>query len=210
AEVSSAEAPAPALLTGTVDPATAVAEVTALVPGDGASSGLTPATAELAVAADGAAPVLAESAQPAAAAVAVEGVVLAGAAAESVSGEGAASVTGEGVALVPAGSVAQAGAPDTSVVPLAWVVSGKTVDALAGQAARVLAFVQDRPSLSVADVGLSLATTRAAFERRAVVTGVDRASLLDGLAALAEGRTAPGVVQGVARSTGKVGVLFTG
>ncbi|WP_182882210.1 type I polyketide synthase [Microbispora sp. H10949] len=97
-----------------------------------------------------------------------------------------------------------------SAAPVAWVVSGKTADALAGQAARVLSFVQDRPSLGVADVGLSLATTRASFERRAVITGGDRAGLLAGLAALAEGRTAPGVVQGVARSTGKVGVLFTG
>ncbi|WP_327045435.1 SDR family NAD(P)-dependent oxidoreductase [Microbispora sp. NBC_01189] len=94
--------------------------------------------------------------------------------------------------------------------PVAWVVSGKTADALAGQAARVLAFVQDRPALSVADVGLSLAATRAAFERRAVVTGGDRAALLAGLAAVAEGRTVPGVVQGVARSSGNVGVLFTG
>nr|WP_263641888.1 type I polyketide synthase [Microbispora cellulosiformans] len=181
ADVLVAEAPAPAVLTGTALPATAVAEVTALVPGDGVSSGPIPAMAELAVAADGAAPVLAESGQPAGAAVA-----------------------GEGAALVPAGSAAQAGAP------VAWVVSGKTADALAGQAARVLSYVQDRPSLSLADVGFSLATTRAAFERRAVVTGGDRAALLDGLAALAEGRKAPGVVQGVARSSGKVGVLFTG
>ncbi|WP_345533422.1 type I polyketide synthase [Microbispora amethystogenes] len=134
----------------------------------------------------------------------VEGVVLADGAAEPVPGEGAAPAAGEGVALVPAGSAAQAGAP------VAWVLSGKTPDALAGQAARVLSFVQDRPALSVADVGFSLATTRAAFERRAVVTGGDRAGLLAGLAAVAEGRKAPGVVQGVARSSGKVGVLFTG
>ncbi|TLP50432.1 type I polyketide synthase, partial [Microbispora triticiradicis] len=179
ADVLLAEAPSPALLTGTVSPA----------------------TAEIAAVADGAAPVLAESGQPAgAAAVAGEGVVLADGAAESVSGQGAVSVAGQGAALVPAGSVA----------PVAWVVSGKTADALAGQAARVLSFVQDHPSLGVADVGLSLATTRASFERRAVVTGGDRAALLAGLAALAEGRTAPGVVQGVARSGGKVGVLFTG
>ncbi|RGA05146.1 acyltransferase domain-containing protein [Microbispora triticiradicis] len=100
--------------------------------------------------------------------------------------------------------------PAEGVAPVAWMVSGKTPDALAGQAARVLAFVQDRPSLSAADIGYSLATTRASFERRAVITGGDRAGLLAGLAALAEGRTAPQVVQGVARSTGKVGMLFTG
>ncbi|WP_405084931.1 type I polyketide synthase [Microbispora sp. NBC_01389] len=111
------------------------------------------------------------------------------------------------------GVVLADGADDSqpeAATPVAWVVSGKTADALAGQAARVLGFVQDRPALSVADVGLSLAMTRAAFERRAVVTGGDRAALLAGLAAVAEGRTVPGVVQGVARSSGKVGVLFTG
>ncbi|TYB44472.1 type I polyketide synthase [Microbispora tritici] len=115
--------------------------------------------------------------------------------------------TGAAADAQPGEGEVQAGA---LVAPVAWVVSGKTADALAGQAARVLAFVRDRPSLSVADVGLSLATTRASFERRAVVTGGDRAGLLAGLAALAEGRTAPQVVQGVARSGGKVGVLFTG
>ncbi|WP_327045437.1 type I polyketide synthase [Microbispora sp. NBC_01189] len=154
-----AEVPAPAPLVGTVSPSTAIAEVTALVPGDGASSGITPSTAEIAVAADG---------------------------------------------------EAQAGTPVGSVAPVAWVVSGKTPDALAGQAARVLGFVQDHPGLSIADVGFSLATTRASFERRAVVTGGDRAALLAGLAAMAEGRAVPGVVQGVARSSGKLGVLFTG
>ncbi|GAA4216179.1 SDR family NAD(P)-dependent oxidoreductase [Microbispora amethystogenes] len=156
AEVALTEVPAPALLAGTVDPATA--EVA-----DGSALALA----------------LAESGQPA------------DAAADSQSD----------------GSAAE---PGTPVAPVAWVLSGKTPDALAGQAARVLSFVQDRPALSVADVGLSLATTRASFERRAVVTGGDWAALLAGLAAVAEGRTAPGVVQGVARSSGKVGVLFTG
>ncbi|RGA05145.1 polyketide synthase, partial [Microbispora triticiradicis] len=195
ADVLLAEAPSPALLTGTV----------------------LPATAEIA-AADGAAPVLAESGQPAgAAAVAGEGVVLADGAVEPVSGQDAVSIVGEGAAQVSAEAPADltpteapAPIPVEGVAPVAWVVSGKTADALAGQAARVLSFVQDRPSLSAADIGYSLATTRASFERRAVVTGGDRATLLAGLAALAEGRTAPGVVQGVARSGGKVGVLFTG
>ncbi|TYB41695.1 acyltransferase domain-containing protein, partial [Microbispora tritici] len=166
----------------------------------------------------GTAQVLAESGQPAdAAAVAGEGVALAGAAAEPVSGEGVVSVAGEGAAQVSAEAHADltpteapAPIPVEGVAPVAWVVSGKTADALAGQAARVLSFVQDRPALSVADIGYSLATTRASFERRAVVTGGDRAGLLAGLAALAAGRTAPQVVQGIARSTGKVGVLFTG
>ena len=48
-----------------------------------------------------------------------------------------------------------------------------------------------RPELDPADVGWSLATTRSAFEHRAVITGGDAAELAAGLAALAAGRPRP-------------------
>ncbi|MFI2712293.1 type I polyketide synthase [Micromonospora sp. NPDC018662] len=92
---------------------------------------------------------------------------------------------------------------------LPWLVSGRSADALAGQAARLLDHLRAHVDLSPAEVGFSLATTRAALEHRAVVLGPDRDSLLAGLAALAEGGAAPGVVAGEVLS-GRRAVLFTG
>ena len=62
--------------------------------------------------------------------------------------------------LTPPGGVGLA------VVP--WVVSAKSVQALGGQADRLLAHLDAEPGLEVADVGLSLAG-RSVFEYRAVV-----------------------------------------
>ncbi len=70
------------------------------------------------------------------------------------------------------------------VVP--WVVSGRSAEALAGQAARLLAQVEADPGLGVGDVGWSLVSTRSVFEHRAVVVGGDRERLLAGLAGLAD------------------------
>jgi candicidin polyketide synthase FscB len=57
------------------------------------------------------------------------------------------------------------------------------------------------------DVGFSLATTRAAFEHRAVVLGADPAGAL---AALAEGREVPGVVRGHVRGGADAVFVFPG
>jgi polyene macrolide polyketide synthase len=80
--------------------------------------------------------------------------------------------------------------PGDAMPAVPWVLSGKTPEALRAQAARLMSFVEDRPGLSVADVGLSLATTRAALTHRAVVVGRDRAELLARLASVAEGSAA--------------------
>ncbi len=87
------------------------------------------------------------------------------------------------------------------VVP--WVLSARSAEALRAQAA-ALAGV-DGP---VGDIGLSLATTRSAFDHRAVVVG-DRDGLAAGLAALAEDLPAPAVVKGTA-AAGKVAMVFPG
>ncbi|MEU0839168.1 type I polyketide synthase [Streptomyces sp. NPDC005962] len=80
------------------------------------------------------------------------------------------------------------------VVP--WVVSGKSEAALRSQARRLLDRFQDEPALRPVDVGLSLATTRAALDVRGVVQGRDREELVAGLAALADGGMAAGVERG--------------
>ncbi|MGW2200202.1 type I polyketide synthase, partial [Streptosporangium sp. NPDC001682] len=93
---------------------------------------------------------------------------------------------------------------------VAWVVSGRSEVALRAQAARLLSHVEGSPGLRLAEVGVSLATARSAFEYRAVVVGAERAELVRGLAAVAEGAPAAGVVTGSARGVAKLAFLFTG
>ncbi|MEU4794697.1 type I polyketide synthase [Streptomyces sp. NPDC023327] len=89
------------------------------------------------------------------------------------------------------------------VVP--WVVSGRGVEALRGQAAQLLSRVAADEKLSLVDVGWSLASGRSAFEYRGVVIGGDRDALLAGLGALARGETAAGVVGAPARGLSGAG-----
>ena len=89
----------------------------------------------------------------------------------------------------------------SSVVP--WVLSGRSEAALRGQAAR-LARVEGDP----AGIGLALATTRSAFEHRAVLVG-DAGELAEGVRALAKGDDVPGLVRG-AVTEGLTAFLFTG
>ncbi|MFF5175161.1 type I polyketide synthase [Micromonospora sp. NPDC000089] len=94
--------------------------------------------------------------------------------------------------------------------PAPWVVSARSGPALAGQARRLLEHLDAHPDLRPADVAYALLTTRAALPHRAAVTGDDPAALRAGLRAVAEDRPAPGVVRGVARTAGKLAVLFPG
>ncbi len=99
-------------------------------------------------------------------------------------------------------------ASPSSIVP--WVLSGRTEDAVRAQAARLKSFVEQQPEPRPADVGLSLATTRTLFERRAVVTGEGHDELVRGLTALAGGESAPGVALGHAEGAGATAALFSG
>uniref|UniRef100_UPI00281282A4 SDR family NAD(P)-dependent oxidoreductase n=1 Tax=Saccharothrix sp. TaxID=1873460 RepID=UPI00281282A4 len=90
-----------------------------------------------------------------------------------------------------------------------WVLSGRTEPALRDQARRLLDHVTTHADQPLADVGHSLATSRVAFDHRAVVSGGSRDDLLRGLAALAVGDDAPGVVVDSVRG-GSVAFLFTG
>ncbi|GHH38909.1 hypothetical protein GCM10017774_29590 [Lentzea cavernae] len=96
---------------------------------------------------------------------------------------------------------------DVGDTAVAWVLSGKTQDALRAQAERLKAFVGNDPALSPADVGLSLATTRAALEHRAAVVGRDRDELLAGLDAVLD--TTTPALRDVA-GTGGLAFLFAG
>ncbi|MGW3233773.1 type I polyketide synthase, partial [Kitasatospora sp. NPDC001095] len=91
---------------------------------------------------------------------------------------------------------------------LLWPLSARSEQSLRDQAARLQRHLADHGD-TAASVGYALATTRAAHEHRAVLVGADAAELRDGLAALAEGRTAPNLVRGRARG-GRSAVLFTG
>ncbi len=113
--------------------------------------------------------------------------------AESVAGLADSSGPGSGVGL--------------SVVP--WVVSGKSGEALAAQAGRLVAHVRADEGLDAVDVGVSLAG-RSVFEHRAVVVGADRAELLAGLSGLADGCAGAGVVVGRAQSVGQPVMVFPG
>ena len=95
---------------------------------------------------------------------------------------------------------------------LAWVVSGRGVAGLCGQAQRLLEWAAGDPGLRPGDVGRSLAG-RAALEDRAVVLGADREELLEGLGALARGEPSNQVVRGAATAAladAGIAFLFTG
>ncbi|WFB10965.1 SDR family NAD(P)-dependent oxidoreductase [Streptomyces sp. LX-29] len=95
----------------------------------------------------------------------------------------------------------------TPVLP--WVLSARSTDALRAQARNLAAHLASSPALSLPDVGLSLATTRTAFEYRAAVVASDHEEFRTALEALAAGETPAGTVQG-AVSPGRLAVLFTG
>jgi acyl transferase domain-containing protein len=96
-----------------------------------------------------------------------------------------------------------------AVVP--WVLSARSEAALRGQAARLRDLVAADESLSAADVGHSLVSTRALFEHRAVVLGGSREESLAGLGLLAEGGASERTVRGVAAGpAGPVVFVFPG
>ncbi|WP_370936455.1 SDR family NAD(P)-dependent oxidoreductase [Amycolatopsis sp. cg13] len=94
------------------------------------------------------------------------------------------------------------------VVP--WVVSGRSAEAVAGQAARLASFLEERPELDAAAVARSLVVSRTSFDHRAVVAGTTREDLLAGVRALAEDRPSAGVVSGRVAPDDAVAFLFSG
>ncbi|MGC9382854.1 type I polyketide synthase, partial [Streptomyces sp. MH13] len=99
-------------------------------------------------------------------------------------------------------------APGASDV-LPWTLTAKSENALRGQAERLLAHLGAHPGLRPADVGHSLATTRAAHARRAVLVGSEPADYVRALTALVAGEPSSHVVQGSALG-GKTVFVFPG
>ncbi len=132
-------------------------------------------------------------------------------------GDGAGIPGGEDVALGGDGvldgvleggsAVGECGVLGGGVV--AWVLSARGEGALAAQAQRLLEWVSGDPGLGVGDVGFSL-LSRPVFEDRAVVVGGGRDGFLDGLDALANGRSSPCVVRGGGVDSGGVVFVFPG
>ncbi|HEY7144486.1 MAG TPA: type I polyketide synthase, partial [Streptosporangiaceae bacterium] len=93
---------------------------------------------------------------------------------------------------------------------LPWVLSARDDAALRAQARRLREFAAGPRAPRPADIGFSLATTRAALPHRAVVVAADRAGYLSRLDDLAAGRQAPGVITGLAADRGQAVFVFPG
>ncbi|MFD0352328.1 type I polyketide synthase, partial [Streptomyces sp. NPDC127110] len=91
-----------------------------------------------------------------------------------------------------------------------WTLTGKNPGALQAQARRLHDHLAADVDLSLSDVALSLATTRARLEHRAAVVLGSREEALAGLAALADGAPAGRTVTGTADTEGKTVFVFPG
>jgi acyl transferase domain-containing protein/D-arabinose 1-dehydrogenase-like Zn-dependent alcohol dehydrogenase/acyl carrier protein len=94
---------------------------------------------------------------------------------------------------------------DLGVVP--WVLSGRGVEGLTGQAERLTDFVSAERDLTPIDIGSSLAG-RPVLGGRGLVVGFDRDELLAGVRALASGASSSGVIRGVVPTGGAGGIVF--
>ncbi|MFF7638567.1 SDR family NAD(P)-dependent oxidoreductase [Kitasatospora sp. NPDC008050] len=108
----------------------------------------------------------------------------------------------------PTAEPAAAAAAPVELPAVPWLVSARSEQGLRAQARKLLDQLTERPQ-AAADVAYSLATTRTALEYRAAVVADDTAGLLDGLAALAEERTADTLALG-SPVKGEVAFVFPG
>ncbi|MGW2120009.1 acyltransferase domain-containing protein, partial [Streptomyces zhihengii] len=107
-----------------------------------------------------------------------------------------------------AGPLAADGGSEPAAVPVP--VSARGDAALRAQAGRLAEALRARPELDLTDLGYSLATGRAAFDRRACVVATDMGEALAGLDALAAGLPAPGLTEATAGAPGGPVFVFPG
>ncbi|MFE5581696.1 SDR family NAD(P)-dependent oxidoreductase [Kitasatospora sp. NPDC056531] len=137
-----------------------------------------------------------------------EGARLAGVSSFGIGGTNCHVVVGDAPGETEA--VAEAEAETGPAVPVPVLVSGRSEAALRAQARRLLEHVDADPGLRPRDVGYASATTRTVLEHRGVVVAANRAELLAGLAALAEGEPSPHVAAGVSGPLSRAVWMFPG
>ncbi|MFI0778068.1 type I polyketide synthase, partial [Streptomyces sp. NPDC021212] len=104
----------------------------------------------------------------------------------------------------------ESGVEQARLLPLVpWVLSARSDAALRAQARNLRAHAAAEAG-GIHDIGWSLATTRTTLDHRAVVVAEESEGFLTALDALAEGRTAPGLVQGTAGTGVRSAFLFSG
>ncbi|MET8031194.1 type I polyketide synthase, partial [Streptomyces avermitilis] len=98
-----------------------------------------------------------------------------------------------------------------------WLVSAKSQPALRAQAQALHAHLTHHPDLDLADIGYTLAHTRAVFDHRATLIAADRTTFLQALQALATGEPHPAVIHttttdgtGTGESGGKTAFICSG
>ncbi|HWN35741.1 MAG TPA: SDR family NAD(P)-dependent oxidoreductase, partial [Pseudonocardia sp.] len=96
--------------------------------------------------------------------------------------------------------------------PMIWPLSARGTAALAGQARRLVEYVEANPDVDPAAVTRALVTNRSTFEQRAVIVADDAEGLLAGTRALAAGEDPPEGVDVVTGSMlrGRTAMLFAG
>ncbi len=108
----------------------------------------------------------------------------------------------------PASAPQENAGAEPSILPM--VVSAKSGPALRDQAGRLRDLLIAEPGLRLAETARALATTRTAFDHRAVVVAGDRDGFLDGLLSLVREEPADQVVRGAAVRPGRTVFVFPG
>ncbi len=127
-----------------------------------------------------------------------------------ISGTNAHVILEEAPSLPPELATSEAPAESSVTLPVCLPISAHGEAGLRQQAARLREHLDANPDLGLADVGFSLASTRALLSHRAVIVARTRADAEAGLDALARGEASGNYVSGTATARGKLVFVFPG